>query len=212
MLPREKLKKRGIATLTDTDLVSVLIGSGSKFKDVFKLAREVANLLSERLSEFVEGEERNEDWGKTVDYLNISQISGIGEVKSMQIICALELGRRIFGSDKRKKSVIKSSKDVIEHMSYLKKYKQEHVVALLLDARNRLIDKFTVAVGSLNKVVVEPRDIFYRAVRKNGAKIIIVHNHPSRNTSPSKADIKFGQKLQKAGDIIGIQVLDQVII
>jgi DNA repair protein RadC len=212
LLPREKLQKRGLNALTDTDLVTVLLGFGTKKMDVVSLAGKVANLLSKQISSQI-GEDLNcKDWIRGFDIEKLTNLSGIGKVKAMKLVCALELGRRIFADSLEDKKIIKSSKDVIEEMAYLKKLKQEHVVVLLLDSRNILLNKMTVAVGTLNKVVVEPRDVFYKAIEHQSAKIILVHNHPSGDLAPSKADVKFAAKMKKAGEILGITVLDQIIV
>jgi DNA repair protein RadC len=213
MMPREKLERRGLQALTDTDLVSVILGVGAKGKGVVKLAGEVARWLGRKFEDLENFNEESggSKWYRRVNYGEMSGISGVGKVKAMKVFCAIELGRRLFAED-TEKVIIRSSDDVVREMHYLKKLKQEHVVALLLDARNFLIKKVEVAVGSLNKAVVLPRDIFYKAIKNNSSKIILVHNHPSGDVRPSKEDIEFAKKLKKAGRLIGIEVLDQVVV
>jgi DNA repair protein RadC len=207
MLPREKLKQRGIRTLSDAELIAVMLGVGTKGRDVVKLGGDIARFLSSKCKP-----QLNDDWFSEIHLKDLKGFEGMGEVKSLKIISALELGRRLFSPSCRRNITLRSRRDVIKQMSYLKSLKQEHVVVLLLDARNSLIDKITVAVGSLNKAVVEPRDIFFNAISCSSSKIILVHNHPSGDTAPSKADIHFEEKMQKAGKLLGIEVLDQVIV
>lgn len=207
MLPREKLKQRGIKTLSDAELIAVMLGTGTKNRNVISLGGDVARFLSGKCKPRL-----NDEWFSEIRLKDLREFEGMGEVKSLKIISALELGRRLFSPSCRKNITLRSRRDVIKQMSYLKSLKQEHVVVLLLDARNSLLDKITVAVGSSNKAVVEPRDIFFNAISCNSSKIILVHNHPSGDTTPSKADMRFEEKLQNAGRLLGIEVLDQVIV
>ncbi len=207
MLPREKLKQRGIKTLSDAELIALMLGTGTKNRNVISLGGDVARFLSGKCKPRL-----NDEWFSEIRLKDLRAFEGMGEVKSLKIISALELGRRLFSPSCRKNITLRSRRDVIKQMSYLKSLKQEHVVVLLLDARNSLLDKITVAVGSSNKAVVEPRDIFFNAISCNSSKIILVHNHPSGDTTPSRADIRFEEKLQKAGRLLGIEVLDQVIV
>src|SRR4030043_418079 len=124
----------------------------------------------------------------------------MGKVKAVKIMAAVELGRRLFSTDGRVET-IRCRDDVISQVKYLKSKKQEHVVALYLDARGRLIVKKTVAVGSLNKTIVEPRDIFEMAIRVSAVGVILAHNHPSGDTSPSKVDLEFTGRMKRAGEL-----------
>lgn len=210
LLPRDKLEVKGIGSLTDSDLVTVILGSGVNGKDVVSVARSVSRVISSEI-ERLEVPFRK-DGGGLSDWRKFSVVHGVGKVKAMQVMCAIELGRRIFGVEPHSKTVLRNRDDVLGEVGYLRTRKQEHVVMLMLNARNELIGKKTVAIGSLNKSIVEPRDIFGEAVRNNAAGIILVHNHPSGDTSPSAADIRFTEKVKKAGVLIGIELLDHVIV
>ncbi len=203
-LPREKLEQRGVQTLSDTDLVSVILGSGVEGKNVSEVARSVSRAISKGVSS---GDENR----KMLPWKDFLGIQGVGKVKAMQIVCALELGRRMFGSTPEKK-VVRNRRDVELMFSHLKKRKQEHVVVLGLNARSEIIGSKTVAVGSLNKSVVEPRDVFSWALSNHAAGIIIVHNHPSGDTDMSNADKAFTERLNEASALLGIELIDHVVV
>lgn len=210
LLPREKLEAKGISNLTDSDLITVILGSGVNGKDVVSVARSVSRMISSKIGEF--GVQSVKSRREFANWEELATVHGVGKVKAMQVVCAFELGRRIFGVESMSRTILRNREDVLGEVKYLRTRKQEHVVMLMLNARNELIGKKTVAIGSLNKSVVEPRDIFGEAVRNNAAGIILVHNHPSGDTSPSTADVRFTEKIKKAGDLMGIELLDHIII
>lgn len=195
-LPREKLESKGLNGLTDTDLMAIILGSGVKGIDYMKISRAVVKMLKES---------RNR-----LSYRRFEKLKGIGRVKAMKIACSMELGRRLYGNDLKK--IIRNREDVLKVVEHLKGKRQEYAVVLFLDARNRLIKEKTVAVGSSNLLVVEPRDVFGIALRIGATSIILVHNHPSGEDSPSKADIAFTERIKKAGDLLGINLIDHVIV
>jgi len=205
LLPREKLEQRGVQALSDRDLVTVILGSGVDGRSVVEIARSVSRLISRTVDVIGERE-------TTLTWKDFTCIRGVGCVKAMQIECALELGRRMHKSEKGHVSIIRCRNDVVSLVGYLAKRRQEHVVVLSLNARNEVIGKKTVAVGSMNKSIVEPREVFAWALLTNAAGIILVHNHPSGDVSPSMADQKFVERMRKAGDLLGIEVIDQVIV
>jgi DNA repair protein RadC len=196
-MPREKMEKFGVSGLTDVDLIAVLLGSGIKESNYMSIARKVFKLISSQ-----------RDMSVSV-YRRLQRISGIGRVKAMQISSAIELGRRLFGSDSE--VYVRNREDVLKLVESLKKKKQEYAVVLYLDARNRLIKRKTVAMGSSNMLVVEPREVFESALKYHATSIILVHNHPSGDTRPSKADLEFTKRVTNAGKMLGIEVLDHVI-
>ncbi len=205
MMPREKLERYGLGRLTDVDLVTVLLGTGVKGRGVKKVARSVVRRL--RKTARMSKREKTLE----VDWRAVSQIRGLGKAKSMQIICAIELGRRIFGEGGQERK-IQDRKAVFEEVKYLKDRKQEHVVVLLLDARNFLIKKKTVAIGSSNLAVLQPRDIFESAFEVGASGIILVHNHPSGVAVPSQTDRRFAKRLEDACKVVGIRFVDSVVV
>ncbi|MFH1547285.1 MAG: DNA repair protein RadC [bacterium] len=197
-MPREKLDRYGISGMTDLDLIAIILGSGNRKYDYMMLAKKVFNVIS--IEEKMRSPIRK----------RLLSISGIGRVKAMQIECCLELGKRLYSTDNS--VVIRCRDDVERIVNYLKNKKQEYAVVLYLDARNRLLKRKTLAIGSANMLVVEPREVFEYALKYHAVSIILVHNHPSGDNRASRADKEFTQRVVKAGKILGIQVLDHVVI
>jgi DNA repair protein RadC len=201
--PYEKLEVIGSEHLSNAELLAVIIKTGTKSFTAVELAQFVLKLSHDgRLS--------------TLNNLSIEQlmqIKGIGKVKAIQIKAVLELSKRIATSDGMVHHVIRSADDVstlmMEEMRYLKK---EIFKALLLDTKNQVIKIVDVSVGSLNSSIVHPREVFCEAIKCGCNSIVFVHNHPSGDPNPSTEDIKTTQRLEEAGDILGIRVLDHIII
>ena len=144
----------------------------------------------------------------------LSQVKGIGIAKASQIKAAFELSNRLEGcSEARKKPVVKSPDEVVGLVkNRLKGKKKEYFLALLLDTRNQLIRVAEISIGSLDTSVVHPREVFKEAISASAASIIFVHNHPSGNPDPSEDDVELTKRLAEAGEIVGIDVLDHIII
>lgn len=204
ILPREKFKRQGLSGLTDADLVALLLGTGTKNSSVFAIAKKVVAVLKET-RETVDGIKP----GECVSRLR--NIPGIGGVKALEIAAAMEFGRRLY-AEHDGSVVISSRDDVLAHSSSLKKLKQEHVLALYLDSRNKLLQKKVVAVGSLNVSIVEPRDVFSAAIRLGACRLILVHNHPSGSQEMSGADVAFTKRIEEAGKLLGIELVDHVVV
>jgi len=199
--PRERLLQLGESQLTNQELLAILLGSGTKNESVMDIAnRLLIHFEGIKLLEHATIEE-------------ITSIKGIGKVKGVTILAALELGRRIRQYTPEDRYVIRSPQDganyVMESMRHLN---QEHLAALFLDTKNQIIHKRTIFVGSLNSSIVHPREIFREAVKRSAASIICVHNHPSGDPTPSKEDIHVTKRLVEAGKIMGIELLDHIII
>ncbi len=199
-LPREKLKKHGCEILTNYELLAILLGTGTQKENVVELSKRLT--LKYNLKE--------------LSSLGISKLSkemGIGEVKSCQLVSCFELSRRMLSFNAKEKQIVRSSDDVastlIPHMSVLEK---ETFVAIYLNTRRRILKQETIFVGTLNESVVHAREIFKRAIEIKAAAIIIAHNHPSGDPTPSDADITVTKELIESGRIIGIEILDHIII
>jgi DNA repair protein RadC len=200
--PRERLLKLGSEALSVQEILAVILGRGNKGESVmdisqklikrFRSLRGVANASVEELT----------------------QTKGIGPAKAAQIKAALELSKRLEAdAGEQPKPLLKSPEDVAAVVrSQLKGKKKEHFLVLCLDTRNRLINCKPVSIGSLDTSIVHPREVFKEAVSSCAASVIFVHNHPSGDPEPSKEDVELTKRLAKAGEIIGIDVLDHIIV
>jgi len=196
--PREKFLKKGPEALSKSDLLAILLGSGIKGKNVQKLSQQIIK-----------------KFGK--NFLNITindlqKISGIGQAKALQIASAISLVKRFYDEKGSKENLVQSAKDAIALTSDLKEKKKEYLVCLYLNARNALLKKETISIGTLDKSIIHPREIFGPAVELRSAGIILVHNHPSGDQSPSEQDIEVFNKIIEAGKVMGINVIDFIII
>lgn len=143
----------------------------------------------------------------------LTKIKGVGEAKAIQLLAAIELGKRIANMKNEERYVIRSPEDganyVMEEMRFLT---QEHFVCLFLNTKNEVIHKQTIFIGSLNASIVHPRELFKEAFRRSAASMICLHNHPSGNPEPSREDIEVTRRLVECGKILGVDVLDHIII
>ncbi len=198
--PREKLLASGEKSLSDAELLAVILGKGTRETDALQLA--------EQLLLHFQGLRNLND--ASIEELTHSA-SGIGQTKALQIKAALELGRRL-GSQPLQRKVLRSPEDVrdllMEEMRYLDR---EHVRVLLLDQKSNLLGMEEISVGGLSFSLIHPREVFKTAIRRSCAGLILVHNHPSGDPSPSQEDIRVTQQMMKAGELLGIEVSDHII-
>lgn len=200
--PREKLLLRGPQSLSDAELVAILLRTGKKGKSVLEIARELIN--SEGNLAMLAT--------KTVDSLQL--ISGIGKDKAATLAAAFELSRRILSQPKwfsNKK--ITSPQDVAEiFIPILRDDNKEKFIVVCLNSANKIIKHETISIGNLNSSVVHPREVFKVAIDNSSASIILIHNHPSGNPEPSNEDIRITKKIVETGKIMEIPVFDHLII
>ncbi len=199
--PRERMQQFGAQALSNAELLAILLRTGTIAESAVKLAQKV---LIEA------GSLRN-----IVD-MNMEQlktIKGIGTAKALQLQASIELGRRLARTSMSDTITIRSPQDVstylMEDLRYLQK---EHFVCLFLNTKNHVIGQETLSMGSLNASIVHPREVFRAAIKRSSASIICVHNHPSGDPTPSPEDIQMTARLVEAGQIIGIEVLDHIIL
>ena len=195
--PREKLLKYGTDKLLSHELLAILLGAGIKGVNVIELSKNVLKVVEKIGIEKV-----------TVE--NLRDVKGLGEAKSLQIISALELGRRLLKG--KKSELLMSPRDVWEQMSDLREQKKEHFVVFYLDSRSQIIQREIISIGTLNASLVHPREVFELAIKHNTAQIIVSHNHPSGNAEVSYNDIEVTKRLIQAGKILGIEILDHVVV
>ncbi|HKK95887.1 MAG TPA: DNA repair protein RadC [Anaerovoracaceae bacterium] len=200
--PVEKLLLRGASSLSNSELLALIIHTGSREKSAIDLAEELLSINFKGLSYM--GELAIED---------ILKVNGIGPQKACAIMAAMELGNRISVAPKYDKFAIKCSEDVANYyMPELRHKKKEYLKALLLNTKGEVEFSETISVGELSNTAVHPREVFNPAIKKSAAAIIIVHNHPSGDPTPSDDDIQTTKRLISVGEIIGIKLLDHIII
>ena len=200
--PREKLVKKGIHALSDSELIAILIGSGNRKETAVQLAQKMLNSTQNNLNDF----------GKLKIH-DLTEFEGIGEAKAITLIAALELGKRRKLAGITKKTKITQSRDVFDFLNLrLADLPYEEFWVLLLNRSNTIIEEQKISQGGLSGTVTDVRLILHEAVVKLASSVILCHNHPSGNKNPSKADIKITEKLVEAGKLLDIQILDHIII
>jgi len=200
--PRERLLRFGVKTLSNSDLLAILIGSGSKDSSAITLANKLLSLNEGGISYLSQCEPGE-----------LSSIKGIGNAKASLLVASMELGKRIAVRPRDKKINVGSPKEVAKlFMEEMRYYKKEYFKVLLLNTKNELIMTEEVSVGTLNTAIVHPREVFNKAIQKSASSVILIHNHPSGNPTPSREDIDLTARLVESGKIIGIEVLDHIII
>lgn len=196
--PREKFLEKGANALSKSELLAILIGSGIKGKNVKRLSEHIIRKFGNRFLD------------TTID--DLLEIPGIGEAKALQIVAALALVKRFYDELDAKDNTILSARDAVSLVSEIKNKKKEYLICLYLNARNILLKKDIVSIGTLDRSIVHPREIFGPAVELRAAGIILLHNHPSGDVKPSQNDMKVVDKILDAGKIMGINIVDFIII
>jgi DNA repair protein RadC len=199
--PRERLIREGSGVLSDPELLAILLRTGSSDKSAVDLATEVLSRFSGLKNLVQAGIEE------------LSAIKGMGPVKAAQLKAALEIGRRLASAPESRRPTVRGPQDaanlVMEEMRHLDR---EHFCALLLNTKNQVLAKEIISIGTLNSSMVHPRELFKTAIKRSASAVILVHNHPSGDPAPSREDREITRRLQDAGSIIGIEVLDHIII
>jgi DNA repair protein RadC len=199
--PREKLIKKGIASLSNAEIIALLIGSGSRRETAVELSRHILMDAGNNLNRL----------GK-MTIRELQQYNGIGEAKAIAIVAALELGRRRKAAAIEDKTQIKSSQDVFTRMHpRLEDLPHEEFWVVLLNRANKIIDELKISHGGMTGTVTDVKIILKEAIDRRATGIIMCHNHPSGNTHPSKADFNITRKMKNAAAYLDIQVLDHII-
>ncbi len=195
-MPREKIKSSGVSKLCDSELISVVLGSGVRGKSVFLVANELAEyLVGLRTMPSLE---------------DLQRIGGVGEVKACQILACLEFSNRFLLKGQTK--VVGSPEDLIPYLAFLKQKQQEHMVCLCLDGGNHVLGVHTLTVGLVNQTQIHSREAFQQAIRQGAVSVIFAHNHPSGSLKASPQDVDTTRKLINAGALLDIPVLDHLIL
>ncbi|MFZ5596914.1 MAG: RadC family protein [Bacillota bacterium] len=199
--PRERLAREGSGALSDSELIAIILRTGYEKKSAVELATEVLSLFS-GLKNIVQA-----------SIEELVAVKGMGPVKAAQLKAALEIGKRVASIQEGSRPYIRGPEDaammVMEEMRHLDR---EHFCALLLNTKHQVLSRETISIGTLNSSVVHPRELFKAAIKKSAAALILLHNHPSGDPTPSREDREITGRLKDAGSIIGIEVLDHIVI
>ncbi len=201
--PYEKAEAEGVEHLSDKELLTVLIRTGTK--------NERADQVAMRLLSICGNDGLQALWN--LDKEELKALPGIGKIKAIQILCVCELARRLARGKRLYGEKITSSEDVVSYYgAQLQNMQKECLVLLVLDSKNRILSDEIISIGTMNQSIADPREIFLRAVKKNGTSVILLHNHPSGDPTPSREDILTTERISKAGELIGIPLKDHIII
>ncbi len=195
--PREKMLKMGAESLTEEELLALILGSGTRDMDVLNLSSEIIKMGWERLSKM------------TAEDV-IKSFKGIGEAKACQIKAIIELAKRI--SDPYEGIFINNPEDAYRFLKNMVDERREHLIALYLSPTNKLITHEVIAIGRMNALHAEPKEILYHAINTASHSILIAHNHPQGEPKPSKEDIDFTKRFKEACQLMGFELLDHLIV
>lgn len=195
--PREKLEKYGAGKLKESELLAILLRSGTKDLDVMKLSQKI-------LRDF------KDDKILEASVEALQNIHGLGLAKACEIVACFELGKRKLKD--KKTNILLKPKDVWDAMVDIRGSKKEHFVVFYLNSRNQEIKREIISVGTVSASLVHPREVFEGAIKNNASSIIVAHNHPSGDTAPSQDDTEVTKKLVLAGKILDIKIIDHVIV
>jgi DNA repair protein RadC len=199
--PREKLLQKGKTALSDAELLAIIIGSGTRKKSAVELAKEILSSYNNNLSEF-----------SRVQITELLKFNGIGEAKAINIIAALELGRRRQGSEMPSKIKVNGSSVVYQYLKqFLSDLIHEEFYVIMLNSANEIIQTKQISKGGMSATVVDGKVIFNLALSCQATAIIVSHNHPSGNLVPSKADTNLTKSLYEFGKYIDLPLIDHLI-
>lgn len=200
--PREKLSGQGRRSLTDAELIAILIGSGSRDESAVELSKRILHHYENDLNKL----------GKA-SIAELCRFKGVGEAKAISIIAALEIGRRRNETESKPPEEVKGSNDIFKLMRrHLMDLNHEEFWIVLLSRSSKVLSKELVSRGGISGTVADPKIIFYMALQQQASAIVLIHNHPSGNLKPSQLDIDLTKKVVNAGKMLDINVLDHLII
>ena len=201
-LPQEKLMYSGVSSLSDVELLALILRTGTADKKVLQLADEVMT-YTDNLSQDI----------CSVDARELLNVDGIGVSKACSIVASMELARRVREPSLISGKTVTTAEDIAElYMNRMRGVKREHVQLFLLNTKCKIESEYTVSIGELNSADIHPREVYSVAIRRSAAAIIIAHNHPSGDPTPSNLDIAATKRLEAAGKIVGIKLLDHIIV
>lgn len=198
--PRERLLEYGVENLSNSDLISIILRTGIKDVNV----KEVANNILKTISNINELSD--------IGIRELSNIKGVGKVKAITLLAAIELGKRVNNKEIVLKMKLNNSKEIHDSFKiYFKNLNQEKLLGIYLDNKKRLISYKILSVGTINKTIISPRDIYKEGIKTNASSIVLMHNHPSNDLTPSIEDIEMTKKIKECGNFLGISLVDHII-
>lgn len=199
--PLERFLEGGAATMTTTELLAIMLQTGTRQNSVLELAKQVISGC---------GSLKDLNEATTEELM---KIPGIGKTKAVRVLAGIEFGRRILEAKRDKPQYLMEPEDGYYLLrTQMQHLTQEHFVVIFLDTKNQVIGKKTIFIGSLNKAIVHPREVFKEAIKRSSASIVCAHNHPSGDPTPSAQDIQLTHRLEEVGELVGIQLMDHLII
>ncbi len=198
--PREKLLREGPSLLSVSELWAIILANGTKKEDILSMSSRI-------LKEYGERSITSETNAK-----KLSQNLDIPIVKAMQVVATIELGRRMFERNPTGAKVIRTAQDVYEYTKNMWDLPKEHLRGIYLNSHYKVIHDETISIGTIDANIIHPREVFRPALEYNAAAVILVHNHPSGNLSPSDDDIAITRQLLDAGTMLGIELIDHVVV
>lgn len=199
--PREKIMEKGVESLSNAEILAVLLGSGNRKQSALFLAQELLTSLDKGLYQLEE-----------MTIHELMEFPGIGPAKASRILCGLELSRRAKTAPASPMNVSSPGAVYSYMLTKMKNYQKEVFICLHLDSKNNILSEDVVSIGTLNRSLVHPREVFKKAVKNGAAAVLVVHNHPSGDPTPSAEDKQVTQRLKEVGDLLGIPLLDHIII
>lgn len=199
--PRERLIQFGASSLSNAELLAIVLGTGTKNRNTVQLSEKL-------LTHF---QTIDSIYRSTVEEL--CDIDGIGEAKAAKLLASLELGRRVSAASPAERPTISDPEDVVELLMPGMRYlDREHFKAIILNTKHQVLRIVDISIGSLSSSVVHPRELYKMVIRHNGAAVIVAHNHPSGDPTPSSEDIAVTKRLSEAGAVLGVELLDHVVL
>lgn len=200
--PREKMMHLGAMVLSNSELLAIIIRTGTRDASAIDVSRKVLGTLEGDFSELSQA---------TLEEL--CAVEGIGESKACQILAAIELGKRLNATSIKRKVRLASPKDVIRYFSAeLSQLRVEKFIGVFLNTKSEVINWDVISVGTLNAAIVHPREVYSRALKRSAASLLVLHNHPSGHPAPSREDRLITERLDEVGKIMGIPLIDHIII
>jgi len=197
--PREKLIAKGVENLSDKELLAILLRTGQAGKSAIDIAESILTKYPKKKI-------------LDVSFADLKKMNGIGADKACSLLAAFELTKRVLDVQKNGRPIIENTEQALAQLHDIRAHKKEHFVALYLNARNELIHREDISVGTVNASIVHPRDVFAPALEHNATAVIVAHNHPSGSPEPSPEDREVTTRLKDAGKLLGITFIEHIIV